>query len=149
STLDFEYDAFFQMLEILDNARIQHAGAGTTIIEASQPAIWEVEGKKIGLLSFTDNEPAWEATEEHPGIFYVPISLKDRRAEILFERVHKAKDEVDFLIVAAHWGPNWGYFPPSEHMPFAQALIDEGADVIFGHSGHVFRGIEIYKEKPI
>jgi poly-gamma-glutamate synthesis protein (capsule biosynthesis protein) len=28
-------------------------------------------------------------------------------------------------------------------------LIDAGADVVFGHSGHVFQGIEIYRGRPI
>jgi len=28
-------------------------------------------------------------------------------------------------------------------------MIDVGADVVFGHSGHVFRGIEIYGDRPI
>jgi poly-gamma-glutamate synthesis protein (capsule biosynthesis protein) len=27
--------------------------------------------------------------------------------------------------------------------------IDAGADIIFGHSSHVFRGIEFYKNGPI
>ena len=148
-TLDFGYEGLFQMMDILGAAGIHYAGAGTTISEASQPAIWEMSGKKIGLIAFTDNEPVWEATQEQPGVFYVPITLKDKRAERLFEMVRKTKEVVDFLVVSAHWGPNWGYAPPSEHIPFAQALIDEGADVIFGHSGHVIRGIEIYKDKPI
>jgi poly-gamma-glutamate synthesis protein (capsule biosynthesis protein) len=56
---------------------------------------------------------------------------------------------VDLLIVAAHWGPNWGSAPPSAHIPFAHALIDQGADVLFGHSGHVVRGIELYQHRPI
>ena len=34
-------------------------------------------------------------------------------------------------------------------MSFAHALIDAGADIIFGHSGHIVRGIEIYKRKLI
>src|SRR5438876_6856189 len=148
-TLDFGYEGLFQMMDILGAAGIHYAGAGTTISEASQPAIWEMSGKKIGLIAFTDNEPVWEATQEQPGVFYVPITLKDKRAERLFEMVRKTKEVVDFLVVSAHWGPNWGYSPPSEHIPFAQTLIDEGADVIFGHSGHVIRGIEIYKDKPI
>jgi poly-gamma-glutamate capsule biosynthesis protein CapA/YwtB (metallophosphatase superfamily) len=32
---------------------------------------------------------------------------------------------------------------------FAHALIGAGADIIFGHSGHVFQGIELYKHRPI
>ena len=148
-TLDFGYEGLFQMMDILGAAGIHYAGAGTTISEASQPAIWEMSGKKIGLIAFTDNEPVWEATQEQPGVFYVPITLTDKRAESLFAMVRKTKEVVDFLIVSAHWGPNWGSSPPSEQLPFARALIDEGADVIFGHSGHVIRGIEIYKDKPI
>jgi poly-gamma-glutamate capsule biosynthesis protein CapA/YwtB (metallophosphatase superfamily) len=80
---------------------------------------------------------------------YVPLKLKEKRAVNLLELVRKTKESVDFLIVSAHWGPNWGHHPPAEQIPFAHALIDAGADVIFGHSGHVVRGIELYKEKPI
>jgi poly-gamma-glutamate capsule biosynthesis protein CapA/YwtB (metallophosphatase superfamily) len=32
---------------------------------------------------------------------------------------------------------------------FAHALIDAGADIVFGHSGHVFQGVELYKRYPI
>jgi poly-gamma-glutamate capsule biosynthesis protein CapA/YwtB (metallophosphatase superfamily) len=28
-------------------------------------------------------------------------------------------------------------------------LIDAGADLVFGHSPHVFHGIEIYRDRPI
>jgi len=147
--LDFDYEGLFQMIGNLDAAGIQYAGAGTTITEASEPAIWEMQGKQLGLIAFTDNEPGWEATEEQPGILYVPVTLKDQRAVKLLELVSKTKAMVDVLIVSAHWGPNWGDNPPAKQIPFAHALIDAGADVIFGHSGHVVRGVEVYREKPI
>jgi len=147
--LDFEYEGLFHMMNTLQEAGIHYAGAGATLREASAPAIWSVNGKTIGLLAFTDNEPAWSATDEQPGIWYVPIELHEKRAEQLFEVVRRTKEDVDILVVSAHWGPNWGYVPPAEHLPFARALIDAGADAIFGHSGHVIRGIEIYKDKPI
>lgn len=148
-TLDFEYEGLFQMMSNLDAAGIHYAGAGATITEASEAATWEINGKKLGLLAFTDNEPGWEATEEQPGIYYIPIELEDKRAKKLLKLVSKTKAMVDFMVVSAHWGSNWGYVPPAEHIPFAHALIDAGADVIFGHSGHVVRGIELYRGKPI
>lgn len=147
--LDFDYEGLFHTMDNLDAAGIQYAGAGTTITQASEPAVWERQGQQLGLIAFTDNEPSWEATSERPGILYVPLKLRDRRAVNLLELVRKTKEQVDFLIVSAHWGPNWGYTPPAEQIPFAHALIDAGADVIFGHSGHVVRGIELHKEKPI
>jgi poly-gamma-glutamate capsule biosynthesis protein CapA/YwtB (metallophosphatase superfamily) len=148
-SLDFEYEGLFQTIGNLEDAGIHYAGAGITLAEASEPAIWEMKGKKLGLIAFTDNEPNWEATEEQPGVLYIPLALKDKRAVKLLELVSKTKERVDFLVVSAHWGPNWGYIPPAEQIPFAHALIDAGADIIFGHSGHVVRGMELYREKPI
>jgi poly-gamma-glutamate capsule biosynthesis protein CapA/YwtB (metallophosphatase superfamily) len=148
-TLDFEYEGLFNTMHNLDVAGIHYSGAGTTLSDASEPAIWDIKGIRFGLIAFTDNEPGWEAAEDQPGIFYVPITLRDKRAEKLLEMVSRTKEVVDLLIISTHWGPNWGYTPPAEHIPFAHALIDAGADVIFGHSGHVVRGIEEYKHKPI
>lgn len=147
--LDFDYEGLFQTMGTLRGAGIRYAGAGTTLAEASAPAVWTVKGHTLGLLACTDNEPAWEATDERPGVWYVPTTLEEPRATRLLEAVRKTKSAVDLLIVSAHWGPNWGYDPPAEHIPFAHALIDAGADVIFGHSGHVIRGIELYRDKPI
>jgi poly-gamma-glutamate synthesis protein (capsule biosynthesis protein) len=148
-TLDFDYEAMLDMLHLLGHARIRHAGAGAQVAEASRVAIAHIHGARLGLVAFTDNEPEWAATDRSPGLFYVPINVADRRAKRLFDIVGRAKGEVDLLIVSAHWGPNWGYSPPANHPPFAKALIDAGADLIFGHSGHVFRGIELYQQRPI
>ncbi|HXQ25622.1 MAG TPA: CapA family protein [Candidatus Acidoferrales bacterium] len=147
--LDYGYDAMFQMLEILDRAGIIHSGAGANVEEASRLAIASVRGKKLGLLAFTDNEPGWEAKADQPGVFYVPVDLKDWRAQNLLEIVRSQRNAVDLLIVSAHWGSNWGYLPEEGHVAFAHALVDAGAGVVFGHSCHVFRGIEIYKGRPI
>src|SRR5258708_2015520 len=147
--LDFGAEGLFHMLRTLEEGGIHWAGAGATLRKASAPAIWNVKGTTIGLLAFTDNEPAWAATEEQPGVWYVPITLQKLGAKHLFEIVRQTKKAVDILVVSAHWGSNWGYTPPVEQTPFAHALIDAGADVIFGHSGHVVRGIEIYRKKPI
>jgi poly-gamma-glutamate synthesis protein (capsule biosynthesis protein) len=148
-TLDYEYEAMFDMLSTLDREGIGHAGAGRDLAEASAPAIVSARGMRVGLVAFTDNEPNWEASEGWPGIFYVPVGLEDARPKRLFEAVERAKSEVDFLVVSAHWGPNWGYRPPKVQIPFAKNLVDAGADVVFGHSGHVFRGVQIHRQRPI
>lgn len=147
-TLDFGIAALEQMTKNLKTNSINFAGAGENIAEASMPAL-ENGDQNIGLIAFTDNEPEWEADPDKPGIFYVPIDPQDQRAEMLSDSIKKTRNDVKVLIVSAHWGPNWGYEPSKEHIAFARSLIDAGADVVFGHSPHVFRGIEIYKGKPI
>jgi poly-gamma-glutamate synthesis protein (capsule biosynthesis protein) len=148
-TLDYEYEALMDMLGLLDKSRIAHAGAGQDRYHASMPAVVKKDKSTIGLVSFTDNEPGWQATSNRPGIFYIPVDINNKKAKVLFELTKRFKKHVDYLIVAAHWGGNWGYEPPLTHSIFAKALIDNGADVIFGHSAHVFRGIEIYRGQPI
>lgn len=147
--LDFEYDALSRMLEVLDKHKIARTGSGRNLAEAMQPAICQVQGQRVGVLAFTDNESDWEAGEQMPGIVYVPVKVNDKKAQAFFKHVEDVRKKVDFLVISAHWGPNWGYEPPRSHVPFAHALVDAGADLIFGHSAHIFRGIEIYKKCPI
>ena len=71
------------------------------------------------------------------------------RARRSFCASFKSSQVVDLLIVSAHWGSNWGYRPLREHILFGHALIEAGADIISGHSSHVFRGIEFYNGRPI
>lgn len=147
--LDYGEEALLRMIDLLDSHKISHAGAGKDRAQASQPAICRVSRKKIGFIAFTDNEPGWEAQKNQPGIFYVPIEGGHSKVRDLLKQVQNLRQKVEFLIVSAHWGPNWGYEPPQEHVSLAHALIDAGADLIFGHSGHIFRGIEVYKKRPI
>jgi poly-gamma-glutamate synthesis protein (capsule biosynthesis protein) len=43
----------------------------------------------------TDNEPEWAAEERKPGIFYVPVDMRDARATRLLELVHRSKEALD------------------------------------------------------
>jgi poly-gamma-glutamate synthesis protein (capsule biosynthesis protein) len=139
------------MLSLLDRAGIERAGAGINLEKASRlvGAARQPDHQRIGLLAFTDNEPAWAANHTHPGVWHVPIDLSDERAMHLLDTVRHASDAVDCLVVSAHWGPNWGYQPPPEHVAFGRALIDAGAHLVFGHSAHVVRGVEIYRDRLI
>lgn len=148
-SLDYEYEALLDMTAILDTAGIRCAGAGADLGAASKPVLFTAGGVTIGFIAFTDNEPAWEATERQGGVYYVPVKQEDDRAVKLFELVRKTKNKTGLVIVSAHWGSNWGYQPAPEHVPFARMLIDSGADIVFGHSCHVFRGIELYRGRPI
>jgi poly-gamma-glutamate capsule biosynthesis protein CapA/YwtB (metallophosphatase superfamily) len=148
-SLDFGHQALSDTLRALDAAGIRHAGAGADLAAASGVAVSEVKGRRVGVLAFTDNQPEWEARPSRAGVWYCPIDLDDDRAAHLLQGIRNARKTVEILVISAHWGPNWGYDPPPEHRDFAHALIDNGADLVFGHSGHVFRGVEIYRSRPI
>ena len=146
--LDYGAGAFGEMLPALDAAGVLHAGAGLDRDAARRPAVRRVAGAAVGLIAFTDNQPDWEA-DAGPGVFYVPVVDSDRRVAELLALVRRTKARVNLLVVSAHWGPNWGSGAPSEHRELARGLIEAGADVVYGHSPHIFRGIEVFRNRPI
>ena len=148
-TLDFSESGLLETLDRLDAAGIAHAGAGRTIDEARAPAFLEARGARVAVLSFTDNEPAWEAAPNRPGVHYLPIDPADARFATLAGLVRGAAAEADLVLAAAHWGPNMLDRPLPHHPRFARALLDEGAGAFVGHSAHVVQGIESYRGKPI
>lgn len=148
--LDFGVDALREMLTALDQHGILRAGAGTDLDAARRPAVRRVGPHAVGFVAFTDNQPDWEATGRAPGIHYVPVDDPgDRRAMELLDLVRRTKARVQLLIVSAHWGANWGSEVPPGHQSLGRALIEAGADVVFGHSAHIFRGVEIYRNRPV
>ena len=147
--LDYGTDALLDTLRTLDVHRILHAGAGPDRDAARRPALWESGGARLGLVALTDNEPGWEAAVRRPGVRHVPIDPADERARDLLDTVRELEGRTELLIVSAHWGGNWGTAAPPAHRAFARALIEAGADVVYGHSPHITRGIEVHRGRPI
>ena len=147
--MDFGDTGLLETLANLDRAGVAHAGAGRNLAEARRPAELDIGGLRVVFIAATDNQPDWEATEDRPGIFYVPIRPADPKFAGLLSLVAAARASADLVIVSLHWGPNWGYDPPAEHRTAARRLVEHGADIIFGHSAHVFRGIEVIDGRPV
>jgi poly-gamma-glutamate capsule biosynthesis protein CapA/YwtB (metallophosphatase superfamily) len=148
-SLDYGPEALVECLATLGLHGIERAGAGPALEIAGRPAAFSVREVRVAFLAFTDNETAWEAGETTPGIFYVPMGEPDPRLDHLVWLIETAHRANDVVIVSAHWGPNWGDTPRPEHVTAAHLFVDAGADVVFGHSPHVMRGIEIYRGRPI
>jgi len=149
--LDFEEAALRDTLDHLDDAGVARAGAGRTREEAFDPALVSVSDLDVGFVSLTDNTPEYAATETSPGTAYVEIDVDDRETRAAVRgALDRARDgEPDLLVASLHWGPNMVEEPPDSFREFGRWLVDEGVDVIHGHSAHVFQGIEVCDGRPI
>lgn len=144
-TLDFQRQGLLDTLRHLDACGIAHAGAGADAEQASQGAIIDAAGLKVGLLSLTDNEPAFAATADRPGTNYAEISpTSPPLAAIELAAAGLRQDGATLVVLSIHWGPNMVLAPTREFRNFAHAALDRGIDVIHGHSAHVFQGVETY-----
>jgi poly-gamma-glutamate synthesis protein (capsule biosynthesis protein) len=146
---DFGDAGLMDTVMTLDRADIAHSGAGASLELASAAAMVRSRAGSVAVLACTDNEPGWEAGHDRPGVRYLPIDPRDRRAVALIDDVRRLRSHVDVVVVSLHWGPNWDGSPPPEHISFARTIIDAGADIVFGHSPHIVRGIEVYRRRVI
>ena len=46
-------------------------------------------------------------------------------------------------------GPNWGYELSDEEIRFAHRLVEQGINIVHGHSSHHVKTAELYRGRPI
>ncbi|MDQ2636657.1 MAG: CapA family protein, partial [Actinomycetota bacterium] len=99
--------------------------------------------------SVTSGIPArWAATGDQPGVALLP-DLSEATATAVAKRILERKHHGDITIASVHWGSNWSYEVEPAQIRFAHRLIDEGVDVVHGHSSHHPRPVEVYRGKLI
>jgi poly-gamma-glutamate synthesis protein (capsule biosynthesis protein) len=157
-------------LATLRGLGIATTGAGLSLEEALRPAVVEVAGRTVGVLSFNCVGPrdGWARPSKHgcayvevlthyeldhasPGgpprvyTFATPESLAAMRAAIVALR-----EDVDVLLVALHKGIGHVRATLAHYEgDVARAAIDAGADAVIGHHAHILRGIEVHAGRPI
>jgi poly-gamma-glutamate capsule biosynthesis protein CapA/YwtB (metallophosphatase superfamily) len=146
-TLDFEEEGLLDTLAYLEAAGIRYTGAGRNLEEAARPVL--LEGG-ASLVAFTDNESPFAAEPDRPGTNYLPVSLEPEVLRRVEETIGAAREAgARTVVFSNHWGPNMVERPRELFRRFARAVVDRGADIYYGHSAHVFQGVEIYRGKPI
>jgi len=145
--LDWGYDGLAETLQTLSRAGISVVGAGLSVAEAGAPALLTVPRKGrvlvIAVGTPTSGIPlAWAATKSKSGVNLLR-RLDVETARDLARGLRDIRNPDDVTVVSIHWGDNWGYEIPEEHVEFAHVLVDEGIDVIHGHSSHHARAVEV------
>lgn len=171
--MDYGRRAFEEeTLPALETARdtFQSVGVGQNWKAASKPAIVDLIEKNVEIQVFAFGASCsgvpeeWGAQDNLSGLVYIPglYSRKavDKAIKISKEAVkmHSERERLGsktLRVASVHMGPNWAYRGETEaesgyRRKFAHALIDEcGFDVIYGHSSHHVRGMEVYHGKLI
>jgi poly-gamma-glutamate capsule biosynthesis protein CapA/YwtB (metallophosphatase superfamily) len=151
--LDYGYAGLFSTIEALDGAGVRSAGAGRDLAAARAPAVIEVPGKgRVVVFGFGDESSgipsSWAARGDRPGINRLE-DLSDRTVDGIRDMVRSVKGPRDIVIASIHWGGNWGFGVPDEHVRFGHGLIRAGVDLVHGHSSHHVRPIEVFEGKLI
>jgi poly-gamma-glutamate synthesis protein (capsule biosynthesis protein) len=151
--LDHGRPGLDETLETLGRAGVQVAGAGLDLAQARRPAVVDLAGGgRVIVVAFGTEESGipsgWAATPTRSGVDLVR-RLDERTASDIAERVRCVKRPGDVVVASIHWGTNWGWEVPSAQVRFAHRLVDEGVDVVHGHSSHHVRPIEVYRGRIV
>jgi poly-gamma-glutamate capsule biosynthesis protein CapA/YwtB (metallophosphatase superfamily) len=152
--LDWGYAGLMETIATLNNAGIQISGVGKNLAQAKEPAIFKLGLDKrvlvFSVATASSGTPSeWAATPNRLGLYYLPF-LNHEALISIKENINQYRQAGDLIIFSIHWGSNWGYEVPESFRLFAQRLIDDAhIDVVFGHSSHHPRAIEVYQGKPI
>lgn len=151
--LDFGRAGLVETLATLERAGIRVAGAGRDAESADRPVrIALAEGTGLVVVAVgteSSGIPAdWAAGPATPGVSLL-ADLAPGRADEILARVRGVRRPGDVVVASIHWGGNWGYGVPEEHVAFAHRLVEGGVDVVHGHSSHHVRPVEVHEGKLI
>jgi hypothetical protein len=139
---DFGAQGRENTVKVLQAAGLHYAGL-KDVCESSR---FEVNGVKYGFCGFAPNSGTIKITD----LKYAAKLVKD------------LKEDCDIVIVSFHGGAEGKTYNRVTRKAesfygenrgnvyeFAHAVIDAGADVVFGHGPHVVRAAELYKDRFI
>ena len=172
NNVTYPWQAMMKSKQVLDKAGIPSAGGGENLKAAHRPVILEKEGLRVGFMQYAATVFPYNhaAQEDQPGIAeikvytayqppvnldkpgqppYVITWLDEESKAMMVDDIKKLREQADIVIVSYHWGVSDTKKPVSYQEDIARAVVDAGADVVFGHGPHRYQRVEMYNDKPI
>lgn len=136
---DHGMDAWLDGKANLTSAGVAPVGVGRNVAEAGEAAVFEVQGWTVAVIGMGGVKPhsGWLATEDGVGM------LDGDDIPTMVTAVERAATAADVVVVTIHWGTELDTQPRREDVERARAMIDAGADVIFGHHAHRLQPFEM------
>jgi len=144
-THDFGTDAMLDGRANVNRAGIRAVGVGEDLATATAPSVVTAGDWRIAVLGMGGVVPSagWLATDDRPGM----ASGDD--IEQMTAAVRAAAEVADFVAVSIHWGWELETEPRLDDRERAAAMIEAGADMIFGHHPHRLGSLEFIDGKPV
>lgn len=143
---DYGPKALLDTLRNLRAHRIAPVGAGADEREATRPAVFRLRGWRVavvGVGNVVEPEPESVAGPGKPG-----VACNDD-VRCMVRAVRRADRRADLVVVTIHWGVELQPEPRADQVAMARAMIDAGADVVFGHHSHRLGSVGSYRGRPI
>ena len=156
--MDYGAAGIAQERALLKRAGIAATGAGPNGMQAAALAIvTDKSGFRVGLLSalaFVGRGALRKCSPaglDRPGVNVLAFDgqINEKARAKLNNWVGDARNRCDYLVVALHWGIERQTRPTAYQVSLGRAVVDAGADLVWGAHPHVLQPTETYHGAPI
>ncbi len=142
--VDFGVAAMLDGIANVRAAGMEPVGAGPNLARATAPVVSDIDGWRVAVLAFAGFiEFGWQwAAPRRAGVGPGDLAT-------MLSAIEAADRSADVVVVTIHWGVEGTFAPTRAQVAQAHAMVDAGADVIYGHHPHRLQPLEIYQGRPI
>lgn len=132
---DFGYKGYEETRVVIERNNWLSLGAGPSKKEASAPVCFDWGGKHVAVIA---------RCETQFGIAQINKAGVAAFDATIFEQIRRLKSGADIVIASIHGAAEILPWPSPTRQETWRALIDAGADIVYGHHAHVPQGWEEY-----
>lgn len=146
--------AYEPTIKALTDAGLKYTGVGKGVDEQMKPALFDINGKVIGMISADDVSYFYWSSDKSVYGVNTFSSASNGVLNINMDKVKmietiKQENKIDYLIIYESWGVEYTNKANSHQVELAHAFIDNGVDLVVASHPHWVQNIEFYKGKPI
>jgi len=138
-TMDAGLEGVISTRKIAEELGCQTLGAGTNIVEASEPVYLDEAGG-IGMFGVSYMNECIPATDTEPGIF------RWDDFEYIEKRIKEVKSRCRWCVIVSHGGEEFTSLPSPYTRDRYLKFLELGADVVVGHHPHVPENYELFDD---
>ncbi len=138
-SLDQGKAGIISTIEAINSHGLKHIG--TNVDKDEEPLIVDVEGIKIGVLSYTFGLNGLDSLLTAEELEYMVNLIDEEKIQYEIQLLKDA--DVDIIVSYIHWGHEYHHNPSEEQINLGQKMIDWGVNIVFGSHPHVVQKPEI------
>ncbi len=139
--LDQGKDGLESTIKVLNSNNINFVGAGNNLQDASEPYIFKLANKNIGVYACAENEFSIATLENCGANPFDPLESLDH--------INNLKNKCDHVIVLFHGGKEHYRYPSPNLQKVCRKMIEKGADLVVCQHSHCIGCEEKYLDGTI
>ena len=134
-TVDFGAEGAHASLDTLQEKGMEYVGSYDSWEDYNRLRIIEVNGVKVGFLSYTYGTNGIPVPEDEPYL----VTLIDR--QLIPLEIERLNEHCDISVVMIHYGED-AHYPVDEQIELTNLMLDAGVNFVLGGHSHIMQPME-------